>query len=258
MNDVAPNRPTRRENPDPVEAAGKIPKWFLVFAFATVAGGAGYLYVQVPKGSAGFAGDSRTVQPAPAEVSGEALFGVQCAACHQANGQGVAGVFPPLVGSEWVTRDPETPVRILLWGINGEIVVGGERYEGNMPAFGHLTDEEIAKLVSYVRTSWENEASEVDAALVGEVRAATDGRSGPWSGGAELAALRPDGGAPAGEAEGALGGTDVVDDAAEPGAEPDPPEAGTSEAGASEAATIEPTGSGADGPARDEPPTVEE
>ena len=50
-----------------------------------------------------------------------------CQTCHQADGKGLPGAFPPLAGSEWMTKDPETPIRIVLLGLSGEIEVAGFR-----------------------------------------------------------------------------------------------------------------------------------
>jgi len=187
---ASPNAPSRREHPEPTEADARIPRWFIAFAAVMVLGGGAWLYTQVPTETAGYAGDSRTVQPASEVVGPEQLYALNCQGCHQANGLGVANVFPPLGGSEWVNRDPETPVRILLRGIQGEIVVAGNTYNGNMPSFSHLQDEEIAMLATHIRTSYGNEASPVDAAFVTELRAELADRPGPWAGGEELAALR--------------------------------------------------------------------
>jgi hypothetical protein len=49
------------------------------------------------------------------------MFAAQCAACHQATGKGLPGVFPPLDGSEWVQGEPRIVANILLHGITGEI-----------------------------------------------------------------------------------------------------------------------------------------
>ena len=124
----------------------------------------------------------RPREPAgPVEVDGAALYAQQCAACHQANGQGLAGAFPPLSGAEWVTADPQVPVKILLAGLSGQITVKGQTYNGAMPAFGSVfNDAEIAAIVSYVRTSWENDAGEVTAEQVAEIRANTEA-AGPLS-----------------------------------------------------------------------------
>ncbi|WP_246462412.1 c-type cytochrome [Pelagicoccus albus] len=124
----------------------------------------------------------RPQEPAgPVVIDGGALYAQQCVACHQATGQGLAGAFPPLAGSEWVTGVPELPIKILLAGLGGEIEVKGATYNGAMPAFGAVFDDaEIAAVVNYVRTSWDNGASEVTADQVAEIRGAIGSR-GTWT-----------------------------------------------------------------------------
>jgi putative membrane-bound dehydrogenase-like protein len=113
---------------------------------------------------------------------GRQLYADTCAECHQAKGQGVEGVFPPLVESEFVL-DPqaESLIRIVLDGLTGPVEVRGERYDGFMPPFGHLSDDELAALLSYVRSAWGNDADPVPPALVQKVRRATDSRTQPWT-----------------------------------------------------------------------------
>lgn len=130
------------------------------------------------------------IQPAVLDMDPDSLYSSTCAPCHQAEGQGMPGQFPPLAGSQWVTEDPETPIRVVLLGMTGPIEVGGTTYNGVMPAQGQLTDEQIALLVTKIRSSWGNEASEVDAALVATVRASLEGRTDAWNGGAELTQAR--------------------------------------------------------------------
>jgi len=125
----------------------------------------------------------------PLDLDPESLYSSNCAVCHQADGQGMAGQFPPLSGSRWVLEDPATPVRVMLVGIQGEIEVQGETYNGVMPAQGHLTDEQIALLATHVRQSFGNDASAVEPELVAEVRAELSGRTTPWNGGEELSAV---------------------------------------------------------------------
>jgi cytochrome c553 len=117
------------------------------------------------------------------------LYATNCAACHQADGRGLAGQFPPLAGSEWVIEDPETPVRVMLRGIQGEVVVAGQTYNGVMPPQAHLNDEQIAILATHIRSQWGNDASEVTPETVAAVRAESQGM-GPCDGTAELARLR--------------------------------------------------------------------
>jgi len=118
--------------------------------------------------------------------TGERLYNAQCVACHQGNGAGVPGAFPPLAGSSWVLGDEQRIVKILLHGLNGPIEVKGNSYNGNMPAFGESgagwDDFQIAAVATYVRQSWDNGGSEVMEETVAEVRAATAGRSGSWTG----------------------------------------------------------------------------
>jgi mono/diheme cytochrome c family protein len=123
------------------------------------------------------------------EVRGDILYAGMCQACHQSNGQGVPGRYPPLVGSDWVIRDAETPARIVLFGLEGPIIVRGNTYNERMDPFhNRLNDREIAAVVTYIRTTWGNEASEVSPDLVGELRESHQGR-GLWRA-PELEALR--------------------------------------------------------------------
>jgi len=115
-------------------------------------------------------------------VSGAQIYSSRCANCHQSNGQGVSGAFPPLDGTDWVTGDKGRIVRILLHGMQGAVEVQGVTYNGVMPAWGsQLSDEEIAAVITHVRQSWSNDASEVVADEVRRVREATEGRVEPWT-----------------------------------------------------------------------------
>jgi uncharacterized protein len=95
--------------------------------------------------------------PAPAAelpehlVEGRNLYMKACIECHQADGNGVPGTFPPLAGSEWVAGDSKTLLRILLGGLYGPITVKGVDYNSVMPGHSHVPDEEIAAIASYVR-----------------------------------------------------------------------------------------------------------
>jgi len=121
---------------------------------------------------------------------GKQVYATTCAACHQATGEGVAGVFPPLVGSEWVTGDEGKLARIILHGVTGPIEVAGETFNGMMPPWGGtLKDADIAAVITYVRSAWGNKAAPVTAAKVASVRAANSSRTTPWTA-AELAAIK--------------------------------------------------------------------
>jgi mono/diheme cytochrome c family protein len=106
-------------------------------------------------------------------------YQVVCAACHQAEGQGMPGAFPPLAGSEWVVGNPEIPVRIAILGLSGPIEVKGSKYNGIMPPPPAMTDATIAEAVSYARTHFGNNASKVEPAFVKQVRDSLAGRTNP-------------------------------------------------------------------------------
>jgi len=103
-------------------------------------------------------------------AGGVADYMAACAACHQDTGAGLAGVFPPLAGSEHVT-DANKAIDIVLNGLIGPITVKGTQYDGVMPPMRQLSDEQIAGILTYVRGSWGNSAGAVSAADVAAVRA---------------------------------------------------------------------------------------
>jgi mono/diheme cytochrome c family protein len=119
--------------------------------------------------------------PAPAKTAakadGAAVYGEQCVACHQANGGGAPGTFPPLAKNPDIFLSEDFPVRVVLSGLDGKITAGGRDYDGVMPPLGELlNDEEIAAVVNYVREAWGNNAlmpkniKPVDAATVAALR----------------------------------------------------------------------------------------
>lgn len=121
---------------------------------------------------------------------GRSVYATTCSACHQATGEGVAGVFPPLAGSEWVTGDEAKVVRILLQGVTGPIEVAGETFNGMMPPWGPtMKDADIAAVLTYVRSTWGNKGTPITAASVAKIRAATTSRTTPWTA-AELAGVK--------------------------------------------------------------------
>jgi mono/diheme cytochrome c family protein len=104
-----------------------------------------------------------------------------CTQCHQADGKGLAGQFPPLAGSEFVNGDERRLAAILLNGINGEFHVNGQLYNSQMPAWKeNYNDEEIAAVATFVRASFGNRAAPVSKAVVEAVRKEV-GSAGPWS-----------------------------------------------------------------------------
>ena len=127
---------------------------------------------------------ARTAAPAASEAAtssttlsaadasrGAALYSVNCAACHQPKGQGLAGVFPPLAGDPVVNAsDPKDHITTVLNGTLGS-TISGVTYASPMPAFkGILNDADLAAIVNHERTSWGNAAPIVSAADVAQLR----------------------------------------------------------------------------------------
>jgi mono/diheme cytochrome c family protein len=101
---------------------------------------------------------------------GGKIFQNNCSSCHQVNGRGVAGAFPPLAGNPVVVGDPTTVIHIVKYGLNGKIHVEGHDYNGMMPAWHQsLSNTDIAAAITYIRSSWGNKASAVTPAAVAAV-----------------------------------------------------------------------------------------
>ena len=180
-----------REKEEPQEGFSPVPI-FLMFIFAALCFWGGVYLVEHSGGyrwdaySPDF--DPNAGAPKPIEISlfdrGAKVYRNQCAQCHQADGNGVLGVYPPLVASNWVTGHPQVVSRILINGLNGPIVVKGSNYNGNMPAFGSsglaLSDKDIAGVITYIRQEWGNSASDVTVATIAEYSDLYAGRSVPW------------------------------------------------------------------------------
>ncbi|HET6528446.1 MAG TPA: cytochrome c [Balneolaceae bacterium] len=104
--------------------------------------------------------------------AGATLYRTSCATCHQANGMGIPGAFPPLAGDPVVTDDdPTHHIKIVLFGLQNKAINGVE-YSAVMPAFSEqLSDEEVAAIINHERTSWGNDAPTITAKDVQKVRA---------------------------------------------------------------------------------------
>ncbi|MES2644562.1 MAG: cytochrome c [Myxococcota bacterium] len=199
------HRPVQREPPEPIEGREPPPWWLWATVAIALFWGGFYLgrhggtfdtrphlgYSPTEEGGGGGGGPPAAAVPgAPAPPpSGADVYTQRCASCHQADGKGLAGVFPPLVGSEWVAGDPAILVRIVLDGLAGPITVAGQPYDGVMPAWrDQLDDPAIAAVLTHERANAGVDAPPIDPALVTELRAATAARATPWTA-AELEAL---------------------------------------------------------------------
>lgn len=101
---------------------------------------------------------------------GQKIYNQYCMACHQSNGMGASGRFPPLNGTDWVTGNKERLVHLILNGMEGEIEVNGEIYDGLMPQHAFLNDDQIADVLTYIRTHFDNQAGSITAEEVEKFR----------------------------------------------------------------------------------------
>jgi nitrite reductase (NO-forming) len=102
--------------------------------------------------------------------AGEIVFNQTCFACHQANGQGLPGVFPPLAKSDYLMADARRAIGIVISGKQGEVEVNNVKYNQVMTP-QNLNDEQIANVLTFVMNSWGNEHDPITPDVVAEVRA---------------------------------------------------------------------------------------
>lgn len=112
-------------------------------------------------------------KPEPAAMAGhpgKKVYDAVCLACHMRNGTGVPGMHPPLTESDFVNGDPEKLIKIVLEGLSGKMEIKGEIYNSIMPAQAHLSNQEIADVLTYVRGSFGNNSGPITPEQVQKVR----------------------------------------------------------------------------------------
>ncbi len=192
-----------REKEEPKEGFTPMPLFLLGFISAMIFLGAVYfvhyrgdfdplVYDYRFDAAAAKAAASAPKELTPEQIvaKGRVLYNT-CASCHTPSGMGVPGAFPPLAGSEWVNGPEEGIIRVLLHGLAGPIVVKGNPYNGNMPAFGpgggyNWNDAKIAQVLTFIRQEWGNTGAPITPEKVAEIRKLESARAKPWSD-AELA-----------------------------------------------------------------------
>ncbi|MFN8349095.1 MAG: cytochrome c [Spirosomataceae bacterium] len=114
---------------------------------------------------------TKTLSP-PAEqwAKGKSVYENNCLVCHQENGEGVPGLNPPLIKTDWVLGDKTKLINVILKGLQDPIEIKGERYNNIMPANDFLSDREIADVLTFVRNSFGNKAPAVSATEVNALR----------------------------------------------------------------------------------------
>ena len=93
-------------------------------------------------------------------AAGKAVYDKSCISCHQSDGLGMEGVFPPLADSDYLLEDKSRAARQVFHGLKGEITVNGETYDGIMPP-QELSAEEVKDVINYVLNSWGNDGGEI-------------------------------------------------------------------------------------------------
>jgi mono/diheme cytochrome c family protein len=94
---------------------------------------------------------------------GKKTYDMVCGACHQADGNGVPGMNPPLSKTEWVLGDKARLINVVLKGLTEPIEINEESYNAIMPAQDYLSDVEIANVLTYIRNNFGNKASAISA-----------------------------------------------------------------------------------------------
>jgi mono/diheme cytochrome c family protein len=185
------NDPLLREKEEPRENSSPMPV-FILFVFAAFCFWGGIYLVEH---DGGFSKNAYTLDYDPAAKiavvqvilfdRGKKVYNAQCIACHQINGQGITGVYPPLAGSEWVLGHQEVLARILVNGMNGPIEVLGNQYNGNMPAFGpgglNLKPLDIASVLTYIRQEWGSAGSDFTEETMKKYMDMYSARTTPWN-----------------------------------------------------------------------------
>ena len=112
---------------------------------------------------------------------GKAVYSRTCIACHQPTGMGIPPVFPPLAGSEWVSKDASIAVRNIINGMQGPVTVKGMTYNSMMPPVAGLSDKDIADVVNYVNNSWGNAGPTVTEEEVKAIKKKYADRKTMWT-----------------------------------------------------------------------------
>ncbi len=187
--------PVLRENPEPTSSNAPIPLALtsIFFVIIFIAG----IYLALNSGgfrsdvfspklvswSGGGAGG--VAAPVDPKVVGKRIYTQNCVVCHQTSGLGMPGQFPPLVGSEWVVGGDWVAdnhlVSILLHGMQGAVQVKGVTYNNAMPPWKQLKDDQIAAVLTYIRSEWGNAAAPISPEYVKSMRDKTTARTEPWS-----------------------------------------------------------------------------
>lgn len=138
------------------------------------------------------AADEAVVNERPAKSSlenGKAAYLANCAACHQPDGKGLPGAFPPLAKSDFLKAPYDEAINNVVHGRSGKMVVNGVEYNNVMPGMSHIKDQDIADILTYVVNSWDNPGGTISAAQVAKLRGGrgqAEGEPHPGAAAAEI------------------------------------------------------------------------
>jgi mono/diheme cytochrome c family protein len=144
-------------------------KLTIIFSLLLLAGLTTYTSAQKSPKNKAVAVKAKTAAPVG---NGKALYTQYCLSCHQADGYGVQNLNPPLIKTSYVLGDKTRLVKILLNGFSERVEIEGETYNNTMPSFNYLSNQQIADVLTYVRSNFGNKASTVTVAEVNKIRAA--------------------------------------------------------------------------------------
>ncbi len=181
-------------NGEPTATSATVPMWIVVLMLVLLFLGGVYFDYRSgwfsPKIYAPYASIEQldAYQPksgaAAAAAHGKQVYDTLCGICHSPDGLGKPNMAPPLAGSEWViTKGVKRLIRIPQSGLSGPLQVMGKDWNLNMAPMGAaLSDADLAAVLTYIRTSWGNQASEVTADDVKAVRAELGAHPTPLTG----------------------------------------------------------------------------
>jgi nitrite reductase (NO-forming) len=106
--------------------------------------------------------------------AGRVLYNGTCSVCHQQNGEGLAGVFPPLANSDYLMEDTNRAIEIVLNGLTGPVTVNGSPFDSVMPPMSQLNDDEIANILTFTMNTWGNSGDAISKDDVAAIREATE------------------------------------------------------------------------------------
>jgi mono/diheme cytochrome c family protein len=102
-------------------------------------------------------------------IDGQALYKLHCANCHQQNGEGLAGLYPPIAGSDFLKKNKELVLCSMRNGLKDTIVVNGKTYRQPMPANAQLQALDVAEIATYIYNEWGDEKTITDVKTVQKV-----------------------------------------------------------------------------------------